>query len=34
MCIRDSYSIGLVLFLFIMMINVLLNMLLKRQKEK
>ena len=28
------YSIGLVLFLFIMMINVLLNMLLKRQKEK
>ena len=27
------FSIALVLFLFIMMINVLLNMLLKRQKE-
>ena len=28
------FSIALVLFLFIMLINVLLNMLLKRQKEK
>ena len=31
---RDAlYSIGLVLFLFIMIINVLLNLVLKREKE-
>ena len=36
MCIRDSFAIGLVLFVFIMIINLILNGILKKggKKEK